>query len=277
MDTRIKISEKETRKIYADLKDEGYSLRDIREEIDIDFRNCLYKGHSLSERSFQKLRSFYDGSIKYEEIKHTNGKESPDIVELTKSSDLADFIGIMLGDGHLRKNSGQRKKTSSQNYLCITLHEEEKKLAKRTERLCQKITDKEPKKYNLKGSRAVQIKIHSKEVVEELVDLGLQLGDKVENQVGVPAWIKSNENYSKSCLRGLVDTDGTIYRQKRDNRKIIRFKNHSFTLLDDFEDLCEEIDVKTTKGGGKYSIQIGDQKEVEKFIGKVKPLKAQNI
>lgn len=270
METRIEISESEAKKVYGELKKKDYSLREINSEIGTDFRNCLYKRHSLSKKSFKKLQSLYSGEISHSIKLHTDGKQSPDKVEnLTKSIELAEFMGIMLGDGHLR--------TNGQNYLCVTLHEDETLLIEKTEKLCSSLTGKEPRKYELKGSRAIQLKVHSKEIVEELENLGLKSGDKVENQVGVPKWIKEEKSYSKACLRGLVDTDGTIYQQNRDSRTIIRFKNHSLALLDNFRQLCKELNIKTTKGGGKYSVQIAKQEEVNKFLEKIEPIKRNNI
>lgn len=269
MEKRVKIHKKEIKRVYNDLKSEGYTLRNISSKIGSDFRNCLYKGHSLDKEVFDKLHTLYGHEIKHKEVQHVDGKGKPDdLTKLIKCPETAELIGTILGDGHLTENF--------QHCLRITFCEDEQQLISRTETLCQSTIGKPPKKYELKDSRAIQLKVHSKELVKRLTELGLQTGDKVENQVDVPRWIKDKEEYQKRCLRGLVDTDGCIYTQSRDSRTIVRFKNRSKPLLTDFKELCRNLNIKTSNGGGQYSVQIASQTEVRKFIEKVEPIKARS-
>lgn len=268
MERRVKIHEKELKRVYNDLKSEGYTLRNISSKMDSDFRNCLYKGHSLGKEAFDKLRTLYGHEIKHKEIQHVNGKGEPDdLSNLTECPETAELIGIVLGDGHLTENL--------QHCLCITFCEDEQQLINRTKILCQSTIEKTPKKYDLKGSRAIQLKVHSKELVKRLTELGLQTGDKVENQVEIPSWIKDKEKYQKRCLRGLVDTDGCIYTQSRDSRTIVRFKNQSKPLLTGFKEMCRNLNIKPSNGG-ECGVQVASQTEVRKFIEKVDPIKSRN-
>ena len=270
MERRVKVHKKEIERVYNDLKSKNYTLRTISSKINSDFRNYLYKGHSLDRETFDKLRRLYGDEIKYEELWHINGKGTPDdLSNLIMCPDTAELIGIILGDGHLTKNF--------QHCLCITLCEDEKQLINRTITLCQRTIEKTPKKYPLKDSRAIQLKLNSKELVKRFVELGLHTGDKVENQVGVPNWIMEKEEYQKRCLRGLIDTDGCIYTQSRDSRTIIRFKNRSNPLLVGFKEMCRTLNISPSNGGGQYSVQVASQPEVRKFIEKVEPLKAKRI
>lgn len=267
MEKRVKIHKKELESVYGDLKSEGHTLRNINSKIDADFRNYLYKGHSLDPETFAKLRSLYKDKINYKEIQHVNGKGNPDKLEkLRKCPEAAELFGIILGDGHLTKNS--------QHCLCITLHEEEQELIDHIQYLCKQLIGKKAKEYQLKDSRALQLKIYSKELVNKLTDFGLKTGDKVENQVSVPDWINDKEEYQRKCLRGLVDTDGCIYTQSRDDRTIIRFKNRSQPLLKDFKEMCRNLGIKPSDGGGQYSVQVASRPDVCKFISEIKPIKA---
>jgi hypothetical protein len=265
---RLKIKEKELKSVYDTLKDKGYSLRDINSEINSDFRNHVYKGTSLDQDTFNKLEELYGEPIKHTRIQYTNGKKSPDTINITKCSRTAELIGIILGDGHLSKKIN--------NCLCITLHNEEQELISHTTQLCKNVIDKEPRKYNLKGSKAVQLKINSKEVVEELLELGLKTGNKVDNQVNTPHWVKDEEKYQKACLRGLIDTDGSIYTQSTDKRTIIQFKNRSQPLLRDFKEMCKNLGIEPSNAG-KFSVQVAAQIEVSRFIEKIDPIKAQGL
>ncbi|MBY8986503.1 MAG: LAGLIDADG family homing endonuclease [Candidatus Lokiarchaeota archaeon] len=46
------------------------------------------------------------------------------------------------------------------------------------------------------------------------------------------------KKFVKRCLKGLIDTDGTIYVQKKDKSFVIEFVNVSKPLVKNFKDLC---------------------------------------
>ena len=49
------------------------------------------------------------------------------------------------------------------------------------------------------------------EIVKYLLKMGLRIGDKVRQQVDVPEWIKQSTEFSRWCVRGLMDMDGGIF------------------------------------------------------------------
>lgn len=53
------------------------------------------------------------------------------------------------------------------------------------------------------------------------------------SKIGIPQWIKNDETYIKACLRGLIDTDGSIFRMSKRDKNLIRigFTNHNSRLL----------------------------------------------
>ena len=65
----------------------------------------------------------------------------------------------------------------------------------------------------------------------------MQTGNKVTQQVDVPVWIKENIEYSKKCVRGLIDTDGCMYIDKHIIKNKLymnlglNFSNHSIPIL----------------------------------------------
>ena len=87
-------------------------------------------------------------------------------------------------------------------------------------------------------------------------------GDKVKNQVYVPLWIKKEKVWIKynqlewiskikpfviACLRGLTDTDGSIYVDRFNKIIGIGFKNASLRLVKDFKSMCESLYIRTGK------------------------------
>lgn len=118
-----------------------------------------------------------------------------------KSVEFAEFIGTMMGDGGLSKYQA-----------CITLHHIDDReyidfVIKRIESLF-KI---QPGLYHVPKSSVFNIVISRTEVVNYLHSLGLPIGNKVRQQFDIPGWIKKNKEYSIACVRGLVDTDGSVF------------------------------------------------------------------
>ena len=87
-------------------------------------------------------------------------------------------------------------------------------------------------------------------------------------------------------LKGLIDTDGSIYVTTRDKTVNINFRNWSKHLVEDFRDLCRSLEIKaggvseTTKLSKKtgklqkaYMTQIQAKDQVKRFIELIKPEK----
>lgn len=182
-------------------------------------------------------------------------------------------MGILLGDGNIRDfNAIEGEKHVTVYKTKVTLHRKEKEIIKNVETLFKEISGREPSRYDSKNSKAINIYLYSKEFIERLNEIGLKSGNKTKNQVSVPDWIKQNKNYEKACLKGLIDTDGTIYKRKNDEYTVVQFKNASKPLLDDFREMCGDLGISTSKGGYR-TIQVASQPEVEKFLEQIDPIK----
>lgn len=40
-------------------------------------------------------------------------------------------------------------------------------------------------------------------------------GSKIKQKISVPKWIKNNKKYTKKCLKGLFETDGSVYLDRK--------------------------------------------------------------
>ena len=154
------------------------------------------------------------------------------ISEPKDSVDFAEFIGIMLGDGSIGSSCTQvvitLHKKDAQNYILLVCN------------IIKKLFSIDPAVYCYqKGSHknVADITIHSTSLVGFLKSKGLKSGHKVKQQVDVPHWIKINKNFSKYCLRGLIDTDGCVYLHKHKSNGCdclnigLNFSNKSIPLL----------------------------------------------
>lgn len=144
------------------------------------------------------------------------------------SADLAEFVGIILGDGCI-----------TQRQVTITLHDElEKDYGKFFVSLAKKLFNVRVGTYHKNSAAAVNYIISRSELVRFCIEkLGLKRGNKVKQKVDIPDWIKRNSNYSIACLRGLVDTDGCVFvhRYKVNGKwyiyKKLAFASYSAPLL----------------------------------------------
>ncbi|MCR4325790.1 MAG: hypothetical protein NUV59_03205 [Patescibacteria group bacterium] len=64
-------------------------------------------------------------------------------------------------------------------------------------------------------------------------------GSKVDQKVRVPEWIRNSKTYSKECLRGLIQTDGSIYRDR--GYLMVNFTNASKPLAQDVRYMLTQI------------------------------------
>lgn len=138
---------------------------------------------------------------------------------------LAEFIGIMLGDGSLTKHQAT-----------ITLHRvDDKAYSQWVHALIQDL-------FQLQSSirqrnNTVELIVSSVGLVQYLQHLGLMVGDKVRQQVSVPDWIQNRNSYAIACMRGLIDTDGCAYIDRHANTSrvyesfCLAFSNRSQPLL----------------------------------------------
>lgn len=218
-----------------------------------------------------------------EDDKSQLSKEKTNILE--ESEDLAEITGIILGDGNILYKEGYKHR------LRISSNKtDEKEYREYTKKLMEKLFNIEPKSYDRKNKNATDLVINNKEKVKELIEKGLKSGNKVKNQVNVPEWVKKNENFKISCLRGLFDTDGSVYLRNTQKTFGLNFKNGSLPLVKDFKEMCESIGIKTQKipkpkiyrdpKTGKihktYMINIENRFYIPKFLYKVKPKKWDN-
>ncbi len=84
-------------------------------------------------------------------------------------------------------------------------------------------------KRSVNQKNNILLSITSKELSKFMHGLGIPYGDKIRNNCIIPEEILQDQKLAISCLRGLVDTDGSISR--RDNYMCLSFDSHNPNLL----------------------------------------------
>ena len=172
---------------------------------------------------------------------------------------LAEFVGVVLGDGGLTNTQCQ-----------ITLHKQDDK--EYVEYVLQLINELFSYRASVvqRKQNAVAIVISGVNFIEGLKKIGLTVGNKVKNQVDIPAWIKDDYALLKSCIRGLFDTDGgTILHKHRVSGKEylhfnLCFSNHSKPLLKSFLCALNQAGIKSSIN--KHCVMIYNAQGVSKFF-----------
>ena len=130
-----------------------------------------------------------------------------------KNAELAELVGIILGDGNIQI----AKKNKSTSYMLRIVGDSRKDkeyLINYVKPLCDSLFGLDAKIKPHYMFNGLYVIVNSKNVTEFLLSIGLQAGNKIKNGVTIPPWIQKDVSLLKKCIRGLIDTDGSIYELK---------------------------------------------------------------
>ena len=224
------------------IKHNAKNLRELSEKLNI---------------SYTKIKNWSCGRTKFGSKGKYKIVKIPEIL----NNDIAELVGIILGDGNLnRKNIrivGNRNEYIYYLYL---------------KSLFQKVFDVDSVVgHDTKNS--IKLTVYSVKISQYLISLGLKKGDKIKNKVVIPKWIFENKNYTKSCLRGLFDTDGSIFTSSNNTEYNILWKMGVGSLLPQYiRKALLELNFHPTKifsNGRKVS--LCRKNEIIRFFNEIKP------
>lgn len=174
---------------------------------------------------------------------------------------LAEFLGILFGDGHIDHYQTSITTNSETDYE----HAE----------FCKRLFDK---LFGIKASirkrpnqLACVVTASSRALGDFLVKLGMIKGNKVKKIKTIPIWINENRDYKKALVRGLFDTDGCVYLdthiiKDRVYKNIgIAFTNRSLPLIEFFKSALFEIGFHPTQKT-PFSVFLRREKEIIRYF-----------
>lgn len=176
----------------------------------------------------------------HDELTHKNKSHRKPAILPTKCNELAEFIGIMLGDGGIHT---PWQATITVNWVA------DKDYAEHVANLCYSLFNIYPSIYKRKKTNAAVIRLSSTSVVEYLIKLGLHRGNKLKQGLAIPEWIMRRRSYRLACVRGLVDTDGCIFMHKhkikgKEYRNIgLTFTSYSPELIEQVAEILAEVKI----------------------------------
>lgn len=195
-------------------------------------------------------------------------RQSHPIIGVTKpikrpspSEELAEFIGIMIGDGG-----------TSDAQLTITLHsEDDRAYGVYVASLITRLFDVPVSVRPRSDCKATNYVISRREMVNFCVDkLGLVKGNKITQQVDVPLWIKEEQRFIIACVRGLIDTDGSIFthsyvaKGKMYHYKKISFSSRSLPLLQSMYTFLNDLNIRARMA--TYEVRLDSIASVKRYM-----------
>lgn len=173
---------------------------------------------------------------------------------------LAYVTGVALGDGNLSNPNDRAVR------LRITCDLKYPNLIKKIKSSIELIAPNNKVALVKTKGNCVNISCYSNDWEKVL---GWKVGNKLTQEAGVPSWIFKNKKCKISCLRGLLQTDGCIYKDR--GYTMVNFVNHNRRLAKDVLSMIKDLgfspnfsSIIPTRSRRKYTIRIA--KDVKKFI-----------
>lgn len=177
-----------------------------------------------------------------------------------RNNELAEFFGILLGDGSVTKYF-------TKVYLNLKVEHEYANFVKK---LCRKLfVGASISDFIRKDRGTEEIQISSREVSIFLYDCGFKPKERQ-----IPKWIKCNSNYIKAVIRGLFDTEGCVgikYFQGENGKyfyKQLTFTNRNENLLKFVETYLRHFDYKPTKKSRK-NIYLSNARHLSRYMKEI--------
>lgn len=176
---------------------------------------------------------------------------------------LAYLTGAAVGDGNLSNPNGRAIR------LRITCDSKYKNILQRIINSIKTLQPKNKVSIIKRKDNCIDVSCYSNKWPNLL---GWQAGSKYDQQIRIPDWIKTDDGYIKDCLRGLFETDGSVYK----DRKYL-MANFTTIIPGIAEDVCNLIASigfkpnlqKILQKSGKYKYVIRVTKRAEEFIKQV--------
>jgi len=172
-----------------------------------------------------------------------------------RCNEFAEFLGIYFGDGSISDNPP---------VIVISLsYSTEKEYALFISKLIKKVFKTKAGMVQGKRTDNVQVQIYR-------ISLVRFFEANIKRNFGIPAWIKENSNYLTSCLRGIMDSEGSVYRVERGRRRIrVELKIYNQKLLEDVCEALKSLNFHPCIYRKRNRLVLARQEEVDRYFNDV--------
>ena len=208
--------------------------------------SLLKTSNTMKERGLDNFRAWRD-QMKAE------GKIKSSYEPLEQCGDLAELIGVVLGDGHIYRHDRCES-------LRITGDSQKLGFVNYTADLVERIFKRTPTVRKVTASNAMTVTIYEKQISQRL---GIPVGSRSQLNYQLPEWISANQEYQIHFLRGLYEAEGTLaFHAGTYTHKFI-FSNANEFLLNLVMDLVAGLGYHPHYSYRK--IQVSKKAEVQKL------------
>jgi hypothetical protein len=179
-----------------------------------------------------------------------------------KSEKLAEFVGIMMGDGGISKY-----------HISITLNSKtDKEYSIFVKDLVKELFNVDPGINKRKGFLALDIVVNRIKLVSFCESIGLKIGNKLKQGLDIPPWILKNKKYQTACIRGLVDTDGSFFKHsyvvkgKKYCYGKIGFSSRSPELINSVHRILTNFCINSKINYNGYEVKIESIEGVHRYM-----------
>lgn len=177
-----------------------------------------------------KMRNHDNFSIWREKMRKI-GKIKSEYPEFVKNGELAEFIGVILGDGNIYKFP----RTES---LSLFSNSNNPGFIERYSNMFENIFHKKPTVSKRKHMNCVKITIYEKNISKRL---GIPPGARIKKKISIPDWILLNRNFIVRYLRGLYEAEGCLSIHKPTGTYKLFFSNRNKSLLNNVFYLVKKL------------------------------------
>lgn len=178
---------------------------------------------------------------------------------------LAEFLGILVGDGHL-----------SDYQVSIYMNSiSDKEYADFVQKLIGRLFDVFVSKRIVKKEHTIRIVASSKNLVAFLNKRGMPVGNKLKSDLKIPDWIRERPIYEKAFIRGLFDTDGCVYldAHKINGRKYFymgwTITSYADSLRADIIAILKQNGFSPTQRFSQKSVYLRRQEEIRRYFEEI--------
>lgn len=172
------------------------------------------------------------------------------------------IIGVALGDGNLSNPNGRAVR------LRVTCDVKYKLIREEIVVGLEKLFPDNKVSIVRRAKTFCDISLYSNELLR-ILPWQVGKGSKLAQKARVPHWIFLRKEYIRSCLRGLYQTDGSVYRDR--NYLMANFTNYTKELAEDVYMMTKALGfsptvsrTKTEKGNTKYTVRLA--RNTESFL-----------
>ncbi len=168
--------------------------------------------------------------------------------------ELCELVGAIIGNGNLWTDGSRFR-------IDLTGHPEfDKSYFEYLRQLMQRLFGKDPYPLRIR-QRGLRLRLQSKTAYELLLTLGIPQGSGKSHKVTIPDQIAQDWELAKWAIRGIVDTDGTVFFSTKTYDSpiypTIEIRTCSKKLADQIETLLEQKNFRArTRGNDKEGFHV---------------------